>query len=212
MGISDVQALTRFAVAKRDRKETMPGQTQMGEIVWQVETPVREWDVTVEKEEGKMLGIDVETRESDLRITKLKDDGILAAVSQTLPEEKQITSGCEIVSVNDVHGSGTQLLKEIESAQSLRFGLRVTTGMSWEENELAKCEDSNYATIDWADGALADHFSAQGRWALLHRSRTLADIASSGRAPSQARAFRWEPSIKLGVQGAAPFLFPFCVA
>merc|ERR1711924_413455 len=86
MGISDVQALTRFAVAKRDRKETMPGQTQMGEIVWQVETPVREWEVAVEKEEGKMLGIDVETRESDLKITKIKDDGLLPALSQTLPK------------------------------------------------------------------------------------------------------------------------------
>merc|ERR1711907_222302 len=147
--------LTRFAVAKRDRKETMPGMVgQLGEIMWQVETPVREWEVTVEKEDGKMLGIDVETRESDLKITKLKDDGILSALSQTLPKEKQITSGCEIVQVNDVRGSGTQLLKEIESAQSLRFGLRLTTGMSWEENELAKCEDSNYASIDWVDEEL----------------------------------------------------------
>merc|ERR1711907_157419 len=147
--------LTRFAVAKRDRKETMPGMVgQMGEIVWQVETPVREWEVTVEKEEGKMLGIDVETRERDLKITKLKDEGILSALSQTLPKEKQITSGCEIVHVNDVRGSGTQLLKEIESSQSLRFGLRVTTGMSWEENELAKCEESKYADMDWADEEL----------------------------------------------------------
>merc|ERR1712118_109562 len=152
--IADVQGLTRFSVARRDRKDTIPGQPQFTEIVWNVETPVREWDVTVEKEEGKMLGIDVETREGDLRITKLKDDGILAAVSQTLPKEKQITSGCEIVHVNDVRGSGTQLLKEIESSKSLRFGLRVCTGMSWEENELAKCEDSNYAAIDWADEEL----------------------------------------------------------
>jgi hypothetical protein len=152
--ISDVQALTKFAVARRDRKETTPGQPQFTEIVWNVEAPVREWDVTVEKEEGKMLGIDVETRESDLRITKLKDDGILAALSQTLPKEKQITSGCEIVHVNDVRGSGTQLLKEIESAKSLRFGLRVSTGMSWEENELAKCEESKFDAIDWADEEL----------------------------------------------------------
>jgi len=151
--ISDVQALTRFAVAKRDKKEGMPGMGD-GEIVWQVETPVREWEITVDKEEGKKLGIDVETRESDLKITKLKDDGILAALLQTLPKEKQITSGCEIVHVNDVRGSGTQLLNEIESAQSLRFGLRVTTGMSWEENELAKCEDANYGAIDWADEEL----------------------------------------------------------
>merc|ERR1712193_516671 len=141
-----------------------------GEIVWQVETPVREWEITVDEwndwDEGqaKKLGIDVETRESDLKITKLKDDGILSALSQTLPKEKQITSGCEIVQVNDVRGSGTQLLKEIakmfveeegvEPAQSLRFGLRVTTGMSWEENELAKCEDANYGAIDWADEEL----------------------------------------------------------
>jgi hypothetical protein len=152
--ISDVQALTRFAVAKRDRREMMPGQGQLGEIVWNVETPVREWEVTVEKEDGKMLGIDVETRESDLKITKLKDEGILSALSQTLPKEKQITSGCEIVHVNDVRGSGTQLLKEIESSQSLRFGLRVTTGMSWEENELAKCEGSKYDEMDWADEEL----------------------------------------------------------
>ena len=30
-------------------------------------TKVREWEVTVDREEGKMLGIDVETRESDLK-------------------------------------------------------------------------------------------------------------------------------------------------
>merc|ERR1719281_2345554 len=96
----------------------MPGQTQLGEIVWQVETPVREWEVSVEKEDGKMLGIDVETRESDLKITKLRDEGTLSALSQTLPKEKQITSGCEIVSVNDVRGSGTALLQEIEDALS----------------------------------------------------------------------------------------------
>jgi len=164
--ISDVQALTRFAVAKRDRKATMPGTT--GEIVWEVDTPVREWELSLDCEAGdftgKKLGIDVETRETDLKITKLRDEGTLSALSQTLPKEKQITSGCEIVSVNDVRGSGTALLQEIEDAlsselpslkaQNLRFGLRVTTGMSWEENELAKCEDSNYGAIDWADEEL----------------------------------------------------------
>jgi hypothetical protein len=156
--IADVQGLTRFSVARRDRKD-LPGQAQMGEIVWHPDQPVREWEVPVEEytsgEDGKMLGIYVETRESDLRITKLKDAGLLPELSQTLPKEKQITSGSEIFSVNGVRGSGTQLLKEIEgTAGTLRLGLRVSTGLSWEENELAKCEDSNYAAIDWADEEL----------------------------------------------------------
>merc|ERR1719271_1226144 len=48
--ISDVQALTKFAVARRDRKETIPGQPQFTEIVWNVDALVRELDVTVENE------------------------------------------------------------------------------------------------------------------------------------------------------------------
>jgi len=156
--IADVQGLTRFSVARRDRRD-LPGQAQMGEIVWHPDQPVREWEVPVEEyisgEEGKMLGIYVETRESDLRITKLKDAGLLPELSQTLPKEKQITSGSEIFSVNGVRGSGTQLLKEIEgTAGTLRLGLRVSTGLSWEENELAKCEDSKFDAIDWADEEL----------------------------------------------------------
>ena len=49
------------------------------------------WEVAIEKEAGQRLGANLAPDEGGLRIEKLADDGLLAALSQTLPKEQSLT-------------------------------------------------------------------------------------------------------------------------
>jgi hypothetical protein len=150
------------AVKRKTYKQVIAEQ-KLAEQVASVEELTRfisitkDWDFTVTKKDGEPLGLGLEVHRgvNYLKVTKLKD-GTIKDLMETMPKEKQLIVGNEIVQVNDVKGTGTQLLAALKAASTLELTVRAPTdqgpkGLSWEERALKECEESKFDMLDFAD-------------------------------------------------------------
>jgi hypothetical protein len=150
------------AVKRKTYKQVIAEQ-KLAEQVASVEeltrfiSAVRDWEFTVEKKEGEPLGLGLEVHRgvNYLKVTKLQD-GTIKGFMETMPKEKQLAVGNEIVQVNGVRGTGTQLLAALKAANTLDLTVRAPTdqgpkGLSWEERALKDCQESKFELLDFAD-------------------------------------------------------------
>lgn len=83
---------------------------------------VREFIVSLDRSNGKPLGVDVDdTDGQSLLLRSLTSDGLLAAYNATAEPSRMIKSGNRIVEVNGVRGSSSALVQECRKACMLRL-------------------------------------------------------------------------------------------